>query len=244
VAVIKTEAGTPSTQGCRLAFFGVFDGHGGSAVARYAAEQLHGCVMAAGLRQEAERLASAAAAGGAGSLPAANVKQCKAAIAEGFRELDRQVLELCAKEGWQDGCTAVAVWVVGSTCLVANVGDSRCVLARTPQAAPAAAAAAQAASGAVRSPHKLQQRQRTGSNKQQLAGLDTAVQQPAQEPKQSPAPQQQQQKQQPAGEQQEKVEALKAITLTREHKAIFAQERQRIERAGSFVSSDGRLAGE
>ncbi|KAI3431339.1 hypothetical protein D9Q98_004396 [Chlorella vulgaris] len=243
VAVIKTEAGTPSTQGCRLAFFGVFDGHGGSAVARYAAEQLHGCVMAAGLRQEADRLVSAAAAGGAGSLPATNVKQCKAAIAEGFRELDRQVLELSAKEGWQDGCTAVAVWVVGSTCLVANVGDSRCVLARTPQAAPAAAAAAQAASGAVRSPHKLQQRQRTGSNKQQLAGLDTAVQQPAQEPKQSPAPQQQQQKQQPAGEQQEKVEALKAITLTREHKAIFAQERQRIERAGSFVSSDGRLAG-
>ena len=37
--------------------------------------------------------------------------------------------------------------------------------------------------------------------------------------------------------------ALKAITLTREHKAIYPPERTRIEKAGGFVSKDGRLGG-
>ena len=30
----------------------------------------------------------------------------------------------------QGGATAVAVWVVGNTAFVANVGDAKCVLAR------------------------------------------------------------------------------------------------------------------
>ena len=36
---------------------------------------------------------------------------------------------------------------------------------------------------------------------------------------------------------------LKAVTLTQEHKAIMAFEKARIERAGGHVSSNGRLAG-
>ena len=36
---------------------------------------------------------------------------------------------------------------------------------------------------------------------------------------------------------------LKAHMLTREHKALFPSERQRIEKAGGFVSRDGRLQG-
>ena len=36
---------------------------------------------------------------------------------------------------------------------------------------------------------------------------------------------------------------LKAHMLTREHKALFPSERQRIEKAGGFVSKDGRLQG-
>ncbi|EFN54009.1 hypothetical protein CHLNCDRAFT_25388 [Chlorella variabilis] len=201
VAVISHKAGTSTTAGCRLSFFAIFDGHGGASVARYAADHLHGCIMAAGLQQEAERLAAAAAAAATApaaaapaaaagdspgaAQPAAQIKQCRAALAEGFRELDRRVLEQCAAAGWQDGCTAVVAYVVGDAVLVANVGDARCVLARQPQAAAAA----------------------------------------------------------PQGEQGRWRAPLKAITLTREHKAIFPQERQRIEKAGSFVSGDGRLAG-
>ncbi|EIE23484.1 protein serine/threonine phosphatase 2C [Coccomyxa subellipsoidea C-169] len=37
--------------------------------------------------------------------------------------------------------------------------------------------------------------------------------------------------------------APKAITLTRDHKAIYPQERTRIEKSGGFVSKDGRLGG-
>lgn len=36
---------------------------------------------------------------------------------------------------------------------------------------------------------------------------------------------------------------IKAITLTRDHKAIYPQERARIEKSGGFVSKDGRLGG-
>jgi hypothetical protein len=36
---------------------------------------------------------------------------------------------------------------------------------------------------------------------------------------------------------------LKALTLTKEHLAIHAAERQRISAAGGFVSKDGRLNG-
>ena len=38
-------------------------------------------------------------------------------------------------------------------------------------------------------------------------------------------------------------ESLKAVTLTREHLALHAVERARIERSGGFVSADGRLNG-
>ena len=36
---------------------------------------------------------------------------------------------------------------------------------------------------------------------------------------------------------------LKAVTLTRDHLALHAVERSRIERSGGFVSADGRLNG-
>jgi len=36
---------------------------------------------------------------------------------------------------------------------------------------------------------------------------------------------------------------LKAIVLTREHKAIFPQERSRIQKAGGSIGSNGRLQG-
>lgn len=225
MAVVQYDAGPEA--GCRLSFFSVFDGHGGRHVAQYAAEHLNSAVLAAGLQAEAARLAVAAAAGsgegGPPQPPQPGVKACKAAIVEGFRELDRRVLEQCSagpgQPGWPDGSTAVAAWVLGDAVLVANVGDARCVLARRPQQAageqPAGGGEPQAGSAA----------------QQAVAGAPAGEQAPA--AKQAAGGQQQQQQ----------LEPLKAITLTREHKAIFPQERQRIEKAGSFVSSDGRLAG-
>ncbi|XP_051114693.1 probable protein phosphatase 2C 8 isoform X2 [Andrographis paniculata] len=77
--------------------------------------------------------------------------------------------------GWQDGATAVCVWILDQTVFVANIGDAKAVVARSSAA--------------------------DGSN------------------------------------------PLKAIVLTREHKAIYPQERARIQKAGGSVSTNGRLQG-
>ncbi|KAK6127670.1 hypothetical protein DH2020_038586 [Rehmannia glutinosa] len=93
----------------------------------------------------------------------------------------------CAKKailngGWQDGATAVCMWVLGQTVFVANIGDAKAVVARSAAA--------------------------DGSQ----SGLDSS-------------------------------KPLKAIVLTREHKAIYPQERARIQKAGGSISSNGRLQG-
>ncbi|KAF7065171.1 hypothetical protein CFC21_071321 [Triticum aestivum] len=111
-----------------------------------------------------------------------NVKVAKKAIIEGFRKADESLLQESAKGNWQDGATAVCVWVLGQTVLVANAGDAKAVLARST------------------------------STDGEGAVADTK----------SP---------------------LKAIVLTREHKAIFPQERSRIQKAGGSVGPNGRLQG-
>uniref|UniRef100_A0A453KL80 protein-serine/threonine phosphatase n=1 Tax=Aegilops tauschii subsp. strangulata TaxID=200361 RepID=A0A453KL80_AEGTS len=111
-----------------------------------------------------------------------NVKVAKKAIIEGFRKADESLLQESAKGNWQDGATAVCVWVLGQTVVVANAGDAKAVLARST------------------------------STDGEGAVADTK----------SP---------------------LKAIVLTREHKAIFPQERSRIQKAGGSVGPNGRLQG-
>lgn len=111
-----------------------------------------------------------------------DVKTAKKAILNGFKKTDEALLQESAAGGWQDGATAVCVWVLGQTVFVANIGDAKAVVAR---------------SSAVDS----SQSGSDGSN------------------------------------------PLKAIVLTREHKAIYPQERARIQKAGGSVSSNGRLQG-
>ncbi|KAI5441557.1 hypothetical protein KIW84_010869 [Lathyrus oleraceus] len=99
-----------------------------------------------------------------------------------FRKTDESLLQASAEGGWQDGATAVCVWVLGQKVFVANVGDAKAVLARSVVS---------------------------------VGSQDNS----------------------------DKVNALKAIVLTREHKPIFPQERSRIQKAGGAVSSNGRLQG-
>lgn len=99
---------------------------------------------------------------------------------QGFTSTDAQLLQQCAQHSWTDGATCVALWLVGSTAIVANIGDAKCVLARRPQM-DAAAGSAQG--------------------------------------------------------------ALRAVVLTKDHLAMYPEERSRVEKAGGHVTADGRLNG-
>ncbi|XP_027193409.1 probable protein phosphatase 2C 8 isoform X2 [Cicer arietinum] len=60
-----------------------------------------------------------------------DVKTAKRSILDGFRKTDESLLQESAEGGWQDGATAVCVWVLGQKVFVANVGDAKAVLARS-----------------------------------------------------------------------------------------------------------------
>ncbi|KAK2397412.1 protein-serine/threonine phosphatase [Trifolium repens] len=163
--VVLLDAARDYPGNLRCAHFAIYDGHGGRLAAEYAQKHLHGNVLAAGLPREL-----------------LDVKTAKRSILDGFRKTDESLLRESAEGGWQDGATAVCVWVLGQKVFVANVGDAKAVLAR--------------------------------------ATLSDGSQ-----------------------DNSDKVPALKAIVLTREHKPIFPQERARIQKAGGVVSSNGRLQG-
>uniref|UniRef100_A0A0D9XCE0 protein-serine/threonine phosphatase n=1 Tax=Leersia perrieri TaxID=77586 RepID=A0A0D9XCE0_9ORYZ len=148
--VLLPDASMESPGNLRCAHFAIYDGHGGRLAAEYAQKHLHQNM---------------------------DVKAAKKAIIEGFRRTDEFLLQESTKGNWQDGATAVCVWVLGQTVVVANAGDAKAVLARS---------------------------------------ISTDG---------------------------EGVSQLKAIVLTREHKAIFPQERSRIQKAGGSVGPNGRLQG-
>ncbi|GMJ14910.1 hypothetical protein like AT1G18030 [Hibiscus trionum] len=157
--VIMLDAILDSPGKLRCGHFAIYDGHGGRLAAEYAKKHLHANVVSAGLPRES-----------------LDVKAAKRAILEGFRKTDQDLLKESSSEGWQDGATAVCVWVIEKTVFIANIGDAKAVVARS------------------------------------VDGSDNGS-------------------------------SMKAIVLTREHKAIYPQERARIQKAGGTVSSNGRLQG-
>ncbi|KAG2664605.1 hypothetical protein I3760_16G089900 [Carya illinoinensis] len=96
VVLLDATAGSPGKLRC--AHFAIYDGHGGRLAAEYAQKHLHANVLSAGLPREL-----------------LDVKAAKRAILDGFRKTDESLLQESATAGWQDGATAVCVWVVGQT---------------------------------------------------------------------------------------------------------------------------------
>jgi len=93
--------GDPST-----AFFGVFDGHGGSAVAQHAARHLHRAVMA---RQEYAK------------------GDMRAALTQGYLDLDQAMQQDERLRDDMSGSTAVCCLLRDGAVYCANAGDSRAV---------------------------------------------------------------------------------------------------------------------
>ncbi|THC89778.1 hypothetical protein EYZ11_010772 [Aspergillus tanneri] len=122
-AKYTTPKDTPSEPDKRLAFFGVYDGHGGDKVALFAGENLHKIVA----KQD--------------SFAKGDIEQ---ALKDGFLATDRAILEDPKYEEEVSGCTAASEelntnWTAVSPCLTgykANAGDSRSVLGVKGRAKP------------------------------------------------------------------------------------------------------------
>jgi protein phosphatase 1L len=89
------------------AFYGVYDGHGGHRASDFAAEHLHKLF----LKSDYEN----------------NPVQ---SLIDAFKELDTMWLTVATQNNYDDGSTVICVLIVASTLYVANVGDSRSVIAR------------------------------------------------------------------------------------------------------------------
>ncbi|XP_073437328.1 integrin-linked kinase-associated serine/threonine phosphatase 2C [Dendrobates tinctorius] len=100
----------------RLSYYAVFDGHGGSRAARYAAHNLH------------LNLVKKLPRGDGGSVD----KTIKKSLLEAFRHTDEEFLKQAAsqKPAWKDGTTAICVLVADNVLYIANLGDSKALLCR------------------------------------------------------------------------------------------------------------------
>jgi len=112
---VATEGGEPTAAEKRLAYFGVYDGHGGDKVAIYTGEHLHEIVT----KQEAYK---------EGDL--------KKALQDGFLAADRAILSDPKYEEEVSGCTATVAVITKDKIYCANSGDSRTVLGVKGRAKP------------------------------------------------------------------------------------------------------------
>ncbi|KAL6065508.1 protein-serine/threonine phosphatase [Balamuthia mandrillaris] len=116
---------TVSLKNSKLAFFGVFDGHGGRRAADHCAKNLHKHLLAE---------------------PALKEKRYKKAIRNAFLQTDSEFCQQAQDRKWRDGSTAAIVLLKYDRAkttrerrrllLVANVGDTRVVACRQGKAKP------------------------------------------------------------------------------------------------------------
>lgn len=108
------------SQVSRLAYFAVFDGHGGARASQFAAENLHHTLLSKFPKGDVENLDKL-------------VRKC---LLDTFRQTDEDFLKKASsqKPAWKDGSTATCLLAVDDVLYVANLGDSRAVLCRMEQA--------------------------------------------------------------------------------------------------------------
>ncbi|XP_044145752.1 integrin-linked kinase-associated serine/threonine phosphatase 2C [Bufo gargarizans] len=116
VCDLSKECQTMLSNVSRLSYYAVFDGHGGSRAARYAAHNLH--------RNLVKKLPK----GDGGSVD----KAIKKTLLDAFKQTDEEFLKQAAsqKPAWKDGTTAICVLVADNVLYIANLGDSRALLCR------------------------------------------------------------------------------------------------------------------
>ncbi|XP_039618724.1 BAR_ACAPs and ArfGap_ACAP domain-containing protein isoform X3 [Polypterus senegalus] len=99
-----------------LAYFAVFDGHGGTRASKFAAQNLHLHLARKFPKGEVSNME----------------KLLKKCLIDTFRQTDEEFLKHASsqKPAWKDGSTATCVLAVDDVLYIANLGDSRAVLCR------------------------------------------------------------------------------------------------------------------
>lgn len=101
------EGSAPSAWGDHWAFYAVYDGHGGSATAHYAAAHLHRLLF------KQRKLLK---------------KEVLGALHSAFLETDKQFCAKAMLDGNRSGSTAAVALLVGDELFIANAGDSEIIL--------------------------------------------------------------------------------------------------------------------
>jgi len=105
---IKKEQGFEALNSyCHIAYYGVFDGHGGDQTAKMVEKVLHHKIL---LTDEFSR------------------KDVSAAIIKGFEDMDKIVVEEANKVNLMHGSTAVVSLILDGKLHMANIGDSEGIL--------------------------------------------------------------------------------------------------------------------
>jgi len=91
----------------KCSFFAIYDGHGGSFTSDFLKENLHKYIM---------------------KQPSFPFEPTKALI-QGFENAEKEILGLQLKNKNRSGSCAIVTLIVGDMCYIANVGDSRAILA-------------------------------------------------------------------------------------------------------------------
>eukprot|EP01127_Copromyxa_protea_P011119 TRINITY_DN2778_c0_g1_i1.p1 TRINITY_DN2778_c0_g1~~TRINITY_DN2778_c0_g1_i1.p1 ORF type:complete len:305 (-),score=67.01 TRINITY_DN2778_c0_g1_i1:35-949(-) len=90
-----------------IAYYGVYDGHGGKTTADFVAEELHKTIFGSQEFKEGKPEES---------------------ISQSFEQVDKIIVEKANAEGWMNGTTAAVTMILDGTLYAANVGDAEACL--------------------------------------------------------------------------------------------------------------------
>eukprot|EP01139_Manchomonas_bermudensis_P023579 Amastigsp_a841277_294.p2 type:complete len:412 gc:universal Amastigsp_a841277_294:93-1328(+) len=107
--VVSSHASVCAAENPKIAYFGVFDGHGGHRASQFVSQRLRPAIC---------------------SSPAFAEGDIERAIRDGFATVETLWMQRAYAENMEDGTTAVVALVVDRVLWIANVGDSEAILSR------------------------------------------------------------------------------------------------------------------